>query len=104
MSQLRSDFELLQVHQDGEQTQYRSMKLLSEDPANYEDAPTEGIRRILETELGLSMPRNQRVDTSHIISIRMGTTVCACSTFALNRSCRQGCSVACRHRSASASC
>ena len=23
------------------------MKLLSEDPSNYEDAPTEGIRRIL---------------------------------------------------------
>lgn len=26
----------------------RVMKLLSEDPANYADAPTEGIRRILE--------------------------------------------------------
>lgn len=26
----------------------RVMKLLSEDPANYRDAPTEGIRRILE--------------------------------------------------------
>ena len=27
------------------------VKLLSEDPANYDDAPTEGIRRILQTEL-----------------------------------------------------
>jgi 5-oxoprolinase (ATP-hydrolysing) len=26
----------------------RTMKLLSVDPLNYEDAPTEGIRRILE--------------------------------------------------------
>lgn len=26
----------------------RVMKLLSEDPANYKDAPREGIRRILE--------------------------------------------------------
>ena len=26
----------------------RVLKLLSEDPANYVDAPTEGIRRILE--------------------------------------------------------
>lgn len=26
----------------------RVLKLLSEDPANYADAPTEGIRRILE--------------------------------------------------------
>ena len=27
------------------------VKLLSEDPANYDDAPTEGIRRILQAEL-----------------------------------------------------
>ena len=26
----------------------RVLKLLSEDPANYADAPTEGIRRVLE--------------------------------------------------------
>jgi 5-oxoprolinase (ATP-hydrolysing) len=26
----------------------RVIKLLSEDPSNYKDAPTEGIRRILE--------------------------------------------------------
>jgi len=28
----------------------RVLKLLSEDPANYADAPREGIRRILEQE------------------------------------------------------
>jgi hypothetical protein len=50
-------------------------KLLSEDPANYQDAPTEGIRRILEEVTGAPFPRQQPLDTSRIGSIRMGTTV-----------------------------
>ena len=52
-------------------------KLLSVDPANYEDAPTEGIRRILDEHdpTGKKYPRGQVVDTSLIGSIRMGTTV-----------------------------
>ena len=50
-------------------------KLLSEDPANYKDAPTEGIRRLLEQEIGTPHPRNEPVDTSRIEYIRMGTTV-----------------------------
>ncbi|OCT77308.1 5-oxoprolinase isoform X2 [Xenopus laevis] len=53
----------------------RVMKLLSEDPANYPDAPTEGIRRILEEETGCSFPREQPLDTGRIEWIRMGTTV-----------------------------
>ncbi|XP_035133381.1 5-oxoprolinase isoform X2 [Callithrix jacchus] len=53
----------------------RVLKLLSEDPANYADAPTEGIRRILEQEAGVLLPRDQPLDSSHIASIRMGTTV-----------------------------
>ena len=53
----------------------RVMKLLSEDPANYEDAPREGIRRVLEEVTGKMHPRDQPVDTSRIASIRMGTTV-----------------------------
>uniref|UniRef100_A0A2R9ANB6 5-oxoprolinase, ATP-hydrolysing n=1 Tax=Pan paniscus TaxID=9597 RepID=A0A2R9ANB6_PANPA len=53
----------------------RVLKLLSEDPANYADAPTEGIRRILEQEAGMLLPRDQPLDSSHIASIRMGTTV-----------------------------
>jgi 5-oxoprolinase (ATP-hydrolysing) len=56
-------------------TQYRLMKLLSEDPANYSDAPREGIRRILELVTGIPHPRNVKLDTSRIASIRMGTTV-----------------------------
>ncbi|XP_073650386.1 5-oxoprolinase isoform X4 [Tursiops truncatus] len=53
----------------------RVLKLLSEDPANYVDAPTEGIRRILEQEGGMPLPRDRPLDTSRIASIRMGTTV-----------------------------
>ncbi|XP_054983894.1 5-oxoprolinase isoform X2 [Sorex araneus] len=53
----------------------RVLKLLSEDPANYADAPTEGIRRILEQEGGVQLPRDHPLDTSLIASIRMGTTV-----------------------------
>ncbi|EAQ92299.1 hypothetical protein CHGG_00534 [Chaetomium globosum CBS 148.51] len=52
------------------------IKLLSEDPANYQDAPLEGIRRIMSHFLGGDeIPRGQPLDTSRIDSIRMGTTV-----------------------------
>ncbi|XP_014213101.1 5-oxoprolinase [Copidosoma floridanum] len=51
----------------------RVMKLLSVDPANYDDAPREGIRRILEEETGI--PMKGKIDTSLIEWIRMGTTV-----------------------------
>ncbi|KAG8134113.1 hypothetical protein E2320_011854 [Naja naja] len=54
----------------------RVMKLLSEDPANYRDAPTEGIRRILqEQECGVPFPKDQPLNTTGIEWIRMGTTV-----------------------------
>lgn len=51
------------------------IKLLSEDPSNYDDAPREGIRRLLEKFTGEKIPRGQPLDTSKIESIRMGTTV-----------------------------
>ena len=51
------------------------IKLLSEDPGNYDDAPQEGIRRLLSTFTGQEIPRGQPLDTSKIESIRMGTTV-----------------------------
>lgn len=38
----------------------RALKLLSEDPANYPDAPREGIRRVLEEETGQKHPRQVR--------------------------------------------
>eukprot|EP00882_Tetradesmus_deserticola_P034014 GHRQ01038903.1.p1 GENE.GHRQ01038903.1~~GHRQ01038903.1.p1 ORF type:complete len:234 (+),score=96.34 GHRQ01038903.1:548-1249(+) len=54
---------------------YKVLKLLSEDPSNYPDAPREGIRRVLEQVTGSSHPRHAPLDTSRIASIRMGTTV-----------------------------
>ncbi|KAJ5088134.1 hypothetical protein N7456_011750 [Penicillium angulare] len=51
------------------------IKLLSEDPSNYPDAPLEGIRRILSKFTGHGIPRGEPIDTSLIQSIRMGTTV-----------------------------
>ncbi|XP_077209596.1 5-oxoprolinase isoform X2 [Paroedura picta] len=53
----------------------RVLKLLSEDPANYRDAPTEGIRRLLQQECGTPFPKDRPLDTSCIEWIRMGTTV-----------------------------
>jgi 5-oxoprolinase (ATP-hydrolysing) len=47
----------------------KTIKLLSEDPSNYADAPTEGIRRVLGAPAGVP------VDPSQIEWIRMGTTV-----------------------------
>lgn len=51
------------------------IKLLSEDPSNYDDAPLEGIRRLMSKFLGKEIPRGEPLDTSKIESIRMGTTV-----------------------------
>lgn len=53
------------------------MKLLSQDPSNYADAPIEGIRRILEQATGKSFSRDQKLNTTDFssLSIRMGTTV-----------------------------
>ncbi|EST04498.1 Hydantoinase/oxoprolinase [Kalmanozyma brasiliensis GHG001] len=51
------------------------IKLLSHDPANYKDAPTEGVRRILEQAYDLKLPRGDKIDTSQIEYIRLSTTV-----------------------------
>jgi len=64
-----------EVPRTGGGTEYRTLKLLSEDPENYADAPREGIRRILEEVTGEVHPRERPLDTSRIRSIRMGTTV-----------------------------
>ena len=53
---------------------FRVIKLLSEDPQNYPDAPREGIRRILEEVTGKPVPKAQ-FDAGRIEWIRMGTTV-----------------------------
>ncbi|OAX39715.1 hypothetical protein K503DRAFT_769260 [Rhizopogon vinicolor AM-OR11-026] len=51
------------------------VKLLSQDTANYDDAPTEGIRRVLEIVTGDKIPRGTVLDTSKIDYIRLSTTV-----------------------------
>eukprot|EP01060_Flectonema_neradi_P036302 TRINITY_DN6940_c3_g1_i1.p1 TRINITY_DN6940_c3_g1~~TRINITY_DN6940_c3_g1_i1.p1 ORF type:complete len:1275 (+),score=277.80 TRINITY_DN6940_c3_g1_i1:43-3825(+) len=52
----------------------RVTKLLSVDPANYESAPREGIRRILHETYG-NAPIGSKVPVDKIDWIRMGTTV-----------------------------
>ncbi|KAI1774280.1 Hydantoinase B/oxoprolinase-domain-containing protein [Hypoxylon cercidicola] len=51
------------------------LKLLSTDPGNYADAPTEGIRRVLELATGQKYPRGQPLSLEHLEVLRMGTTV-----------------------------
>jgi len=60
---------------DGNVLKCTVLKLLSEDPDNYQDAPREGIRRVLEEFFETPHPRDVPLDTSRIESIRMGTTV-----------------------------
>ena len=50
-------------------------KVLSECPDEYDDAPTECIRQILETAAGSPIPRGTLLDLTPVESIRMGTTV-----------------------------
>ncbi|XP_054805788.1 5-oxoprolinase 1-like [Prosopis cineraria] len=57
------------------QSDGRVLKLLSVDPSNYDDAPVEGIRRILEEFTGEKIPRSSKIPTEKIEWIRMGTTV-----------------------------
>ncbi len=53
---------------------FRVVKLLSEDPGKYADAPREGIRRILQEVTGQPFPA-EGFDSGPIEWIRMGTTV-----------------------------
>jgi len=50
-------------------------KLLSSDPHNYEDAPAEGIRRILNCIASLNIQKEEKIPSEYIESIRMGTTI-----------------------------
>ncbi|KAK0642620.1 Uncharacterized protein DIS24_g8829 [Lasiodiplodia hormozganensis] len=51
------------------------IKLLSVDPENYKDAPSEAIRRVLELATGKSFPKGQKISLADVESIKMGTTV-----------------------------
>jgi len=46
------------------------VKLLSVDPHNYDDAPLEGIRRLLEKFTGKSIGRDEKLETSLIGMVR----------------------------------
>ncbi|KAF2141015.1 uncharacterized protein K452DRAFT_319288 [Aplosporella prunicola CBS 121167] len=51
------------------------LKLLSVDPSNYDDAPTEGIRRVLSIIRGKNIPRGVPLPKEDLEFVRMGTTV-----------------------------
>ncbi|CAI6336262.1 unnamed protein product [Periconia digitata] len=51
------------------------LKLLSVDPSNYDDAPTEGIRRVLSIVRGQEVPRGVLLPKGNLEYVRMGTTV-----------------------------
>ena len=50
------------------------LKLLSVD-SHYDDAPREGIRRVLEHVTGDTIPRDKLLPVDKIASIRLSTTV-----------------------------
>ncbi|BGP19683.1 hypothetical protein JCM10213_001859 [Rhodosporidiobolus nylandii] len=51
------------------------VKLLSVDPANYADAPTEACRRVLELATGQKVPRGVKLPVEKFDYIRLSTTV-----------------------------
>ncbi|WWC86389.1 uncharacterized protein L201_001265 [Kwoniella dendrophila CBS 6074] len=51
------------------------LKLLSQDPGNYRDAPTEGVRRALEKITGETYPRGTPLPVNKIEYVRLSTTV-----------------------------
>ncbi|POR31119.1 Hydantoinase [Tolypocladium paradoxum] len=51
------------------------IKILSVDPRNYNDAPTEAIRQVLERFYGKEIPRGTDLDLKDVEWVRMGTTV-----------------------------
>lgn len=59
---------------DGTQD-HRELKLLSEDPEHYQDAPHEGIHRIMKSVTGKAIRSNGITNSNNIEWIRMGTTV-----------------------------
>ena len=53
---------------------FRTLKLLSENPSQYSDAPREGIRRVLEEVRGCPVP-GDGMEMNDVEWIRMGTTI-----------------------------
>lgn len=59
----------------GSESQTVVLKLLSENKSTYADAPTEGIRRVLNMFVDKKIEVGEKIPTNEIKSIRMGTTV-----------------------------
>lgn len=51
------------------------VKILSVDPNNYPDAPSEAIRKVLSQYYGREIPRGSKLNLVDVEWIRMGTTV-----------------------------
>ena len=45
---------------------YYNFFIVSQDPGNYDDAPTEGIRRVLQIVTGQKIPRTSILETDKI--------------------------------------
>ncbi|MBE7326084.1 hypothetical protein IEQ44_15725, partial [Nocardioides sp. Y6] len=55
--------DVIVIYPDGTE---KVFKLLSKDPKNYQDAPIEALRRIVEEATGTSVPRGVPLDMSCI--------------------------------------
>lgn len=62
-------------YKSDDQTYTLVNKLLSSDPQNYDDAPAEGIRRIINTIAKTNILKKDKIPMKYIESIRMGTTI-----------------------------
>lgn len=65
------------------------MKLLLVDPSDYDDAPVEGIRRILEEFTGDKILRSAKVPTDKIEWVRMEATVATNAPLERGENCTQ---------------
>ncbi|EPY21440.1 5-oxoprolinase (ATP-hydrolysing) [Strigomonas culicis] len=63
------------VQTDPHTTKVELLKLLSQDPDHYPDAPSEGIRRILRRYVPDTVAATGAIDITHLLEVRMGTTV-----------------------------
>lgn len=56
----------MQVQSSLQILDHNILYLVSQDPGNYKDAPTEGIRRVLEIVTGEKIPRGTILETGKI--------------------------------------
>ncbi|OCF73945.1 cytoplasmic protein [Kwoniella mangroviensis CBS 8886] len=63
------------AQQDESKREEFVLKLLSQDPSNYRDAPTEGVRRALERVTGEKFERGKPLPVNKLEYVRLSTTV-----------------------------